>query len=118
MNRNRIVKFGAIVMIFSLLITIFVGAMSVMASPLSGGANVAETGISQAHQGPSPDIDGDVSGGGAYTHMTMFAENTDGMYNLFRMSSKAWLDGWRSAKCGYDRARRQDAPRPEASPNA
>ena len=36
----------------------------------------------------------DVSGGGAYTHMTMFAQNTEGMYNLFRMSSKAWLDGF------------------------
>ncbi len=38
--------------------------------------------------------DDDISGGGAFTHMTMFAENTDGMYNLFRMSSKAWLDGF------------------------
>jgi DNA polymerase-3 subunit alpha len=36
----------------------------------------------------------DISGGGAFTHMTMFAENTEGMYNLFRMSSKAWLDGF------------------------
>lgn len=36
----------------------------------------------------------DISGGGAFTHMTMFAENTDGMYNLFRMSSKAWLEGF------------------------
>ena len=36
----------------------------------------------------------DISGGGAFTHMTMFAESTDGMYNLFRMSSKAWLDGF------------------------
>ena len=36
----------------------------------------------------------DVSGGGAYTHMTMFAENTEGMYNMFRMSSKAWLEGF------------------------
>ena len=36
----------------------------------------------------------DVSGGGAYTHMTMFAQNTEGMYNLFRMSSKAWLEGF------------------------
>lgn len=36
----------------------------------------------------------DVSGGGAFTHMTMFAENTAGMFNLFRMSSKAWLDGF------------------------
>lgn len=36
----------------------------------------------------------DISGGGAFTHMTMFAENTTGMYNLFKMSSKAWLDGF------------------------
>lgn len=36
----------------------------------------------------------DVSGGGAYTHLTMFAETTEGMYNLFKMSSKAWLDGY------------------------
>ena len=33
----------------------------------------------------------DVSGGGAFTHLTMFAETTEGMYNLFKMSSKAWL---------------------------
>jgi len=36
----------------------------------------------------------DVSGGGAFTHMTMLAKDTDGMYNLFKMSSKAWLDGF------------------------
>jgi DNA polymerase-3 subunit alpha len=36
----------------------------------------------------------DVSGGGAFTHLTMFAETTEGMYNLFKMSSKAWLDGF------------------------
>lgn len=36
----------------------------------------------------------DVSGGGAYTHMTMLAQNTEGMYNLFRMSSKASLEGF------------------------
>ena len=59
MNRNRIVKIGAIVMIFSLLITIFVGPMSVMASPLASVASGAEIGGSQVHQGPSPDIDGD-----------------------------------------------------------
>ncbi len=34
----------------------------------------------------------DVSGGGAYTHMTMLAENNEGMHNLFRMSSLASLD--------------------------
>ena len=28
----------------------------------------------------------DVSGGGAFTHMTLLAENTKGMHNLFRLS--------------------------------
>ena len=37
--------------------------------------------------------DDDVSGGGAYTHMTMWAENTAGMHNLFRLSSLASLEG-------------------------
>ncbi len=36
----------------------------------------------------------DVSGSGAYTHMTMFAENTTGMHNLFRLSSKASIEGY------------------------
>ena len=31
----------------------------------------------------------DVSGGGAYTHLTMLAENNVGMHNLFRLSSLA-----------------------------
>lgn len=35
----------------------------------------------------------DVSGGGAYTHMTLWAENTPGMHNLFRMASYASLEG-------------------------
>ncbi|MDQ1614762.1 MAG: polymerase subunit alpha [Actinomycetota bacterium] len=35
----------------------------------------------------------DVSGGGAYTHMTMWAEDTAGMQNLFRLSSRASLEG-------------------------
>jgi DNA polymerase III subunit alpha len=35
----------------------------------------------------------DVSGGGAYTHITMFAETTAGMHNLFRLSSLASLEG-------------------------
>src|SRR3954470_3515209 len=34
----------------------------------------------------------DVSGSGAYTHMTMLAQNNEGMHNLFRMSSIASLD--------------------------
>jgi DNA polymerase-3 subunit alpha len=36
----------------------------------------------------------DVSGSGAYTHMTMFAATTEGMHNLFRMSSKASTEGY------------------------
>ncbi len=35
----------------------------------------------------------DVSGTGAYTHMTMFAQSTAGMHNLFRMASLASLEG-------------------------
>ncbi|GAA4922629.1 DNA polymerase III subunit alpha [Nesterenkonia rhizosphaerae] len=35
----------------------------------------------------------DVSGSGAYTHMTMWAETTAGMHNLFRASSLASLEG-------------------------
>jgi DNA polymerase-3 subunit alpha len=36
----------------------------------------------------------DISGGGAYTHMTLLAENTAGMHNLFRISSLASLEGY------------------------
>jgi DNA polymerase III subunit alpha len=36
----------------------------------------------------------DVSGGGAYTHLTIWAENTAGMHNLFRLSSLASLEGY------------------------
>ena len=36
----------------------------------------------------------DVSGGGAFTHMTLLAENTAGMHNLFRLSSLASLEGF------------------------
>ncbi|MEJ7629782.1 MAG: DNA polymerase III subunit alpha [Nocardioidaceae bacterium] len=35
----------------------------------------------------------DVSGGGAYTHITMLAETTEGMHNLFRLSSLASMEG-------------------------
>ncbi len=36
----------------------------------------------------------DVSGAGAYTHMTLLAETTVGMHNLFRLSSLASLEGY------------------------
>jgi DNA polymerase-3 subunit alpha len=35
----------------------------------------------------------DVSGGGAFTHMTLLARNTTGMHNLFRLASRASLEG-------------------------
>ncbi|WP_020657606.1 DNA polymerase III subunit alpha [Amycolatopsis benzoatilytica] len=37
---------------------------------------------------------GDVSGGGAYTHMTMVAENATGLRNLFKLSSLASIQGY------------------------
>ena len=36
----------------------------------------------------------DVSGGGSYTHMTMWASSTEGMHNLFRLSSLSSLEGY------------------------
>ncbi|MGO3146921.1 MAG: DNA polymerase III subunit alpha [Leucobacter sp.] len=36
----------------------------------------------------------DVSGAGSYTHMTMLSETTEGMHNLFRLSSYASLEGY------------------------
>ena len=35
----------------------------------------------------------DISGNGAYTHMTLLSETTSGMHNLFKMSSLSWLEG-------------------------
>ena len=36
----------------------------------------------------------DVSGGGAYTHITLLAENNSGLSNLFKLSSLASLEGF------------------------
>lgn len=36
----------------------------------------------------------DVSGSGAYTHMTLLSETTEGMHNLFRLSSLASIEGY------------------------
>ncbi|WP_375485264.1 DNA polymerase III subunit alpha [uncultured Jatrophihabitans sp.] len=38
--------------------------------------------------------DDDVSGGGAFTHMTLLAENTTGMHNLFRLASRSSIEGF------------------------
>ncbi|WP_075743286.1 DNA polymerase III subunit alpha [Actinoalloteichus fjordicus] len=37
---------------------------------------------------------GDVSGAGAYTHMTMFGGNATGLRNLFTLSSRASMEGY------------------------
>ncbi|MFI6044146.1 DNA polymerase III subunit alpha [Nocardia sp. NPDC051321] len=39
-------------------------------------------------------VGGDVSGGGAYTHMTMLAQNSRGLRNLFKLSSLASVEGY------------------------
>ncbi len=36
----------------------------------------------------------DVSGAGAYTHITLLSESTEGMHNLFRLASRASLEGF------------------------
>ena len=36
----------------------------------------------------------DVSGSGAYTHITLLSESTQGMHNLFRLASRASLEGF------------------------
>ena len=47
-------------------------------------------------QGSSSDGEGgkDVSGGGRYTHMTMWAENSQGLRNLFKLSTRASYEGY------------------------
>ncbi|MEY4397306.1 MAG: polymerase subunit alpha [Actinomycetota bacterium] len=36
----------------------------------------------------------DVSGGGAYTHLTLLSETTEGMHNLFTLSSSSYIEGF------------------------
>jgi DNA polymerase-3 subunit alpha len=36
----------------------------------------------------------DVSGGGAYTHMTLLSETSQGMHNLFRLASRSSMEGF------------------------
>ncbi|MFI9597884.1 DNA polymerase III subunit alpha [Nonomuraea sp. NPDC052265] len=48
----------------------------------------AETGVADGEGGK------DVSGGGRFTHMTMWAKDGDGLRNLFRLSSLASFEGY------------------------
>ena len=36
----------------------------------------------------------DVSASGAYLHKTIWARNSDGLHNLFRLSSRSYAEGW------------------------
>ncbi len=47
----------------------------------------------RVHWGEAGQRADDLSGGGAYTHLTMWARTTAGMHNLFRMASRASLEG-------------------------
>jgi hypothetical protein len=62
MNRKTISRIGAYVMILSLVLTIFVGAMSVKADTLStatGQSSSPATAVSESPSSVNPDIDGD-----------------------------------------------------------
>lgn len=64
---------------------------------------VAPSGYSRTHRSPvfygesggedKRERSNDVSGNGAYTHMTIWAENNDGKFNLFKLSTLAYLEG-------------------------
>jgi DNA polymerase III subunit alpha len=49
---------------------------------------------SRIRWGTSTQSSDDVGGSGAYTHMTLLAENNVGMHNLFRLSSLASMEGF------------------------
>lgn len=55
-----------------------------------GTARADRTRVKWGQEGQAGD---DVSSGGAYTHMTMWARDTSGMHNLFRLGSHASLEG-------------------------
>lgn len=47
----------------------------------------------RVHWGDKSQASDDVSARGAYTHLTLISETTEGMHNLFRLGSGASLDG-------------------------
>jgi DNA polymerase-3 subunit alpha len=49
---------------------------------------------SRVRWGTPEQNDDDVSGSGAYTHMTLLSETTEGMHNLFRLSSRSSMEGY------------------------
>jgi hypothetical protein len=57
MNRKTITRIGAYVMILSLVLTIFIGAMSVKAATIAPSSSPSNSAASNST--PNPDIDGD-----------------------------------------------------------
>ncbi|MFV0373190.1 DNA polymerase III subunit alpha, partial [Microbacterium sp.] len=49
---------------------------------------------SRVRWGGPDQSDDDVSGAGAYTHMTLLSRNNDGMHNLFRLASLSSMEGY------------------------
>ena len=71
-------------------------ANSAGVKPIIGLEAYVAPGASRTDKTPVRLNDGgedDISGNGAYTHMTLLSETTEGMHNLFKMSSYSWLDG-------------------------
>ncbi len=50
--------------------------------------------VSQRRSNDETGEGGDVSGSGSYTHLTMWAADAAGLRNLFKLSSRAWLEGF------------------------
>ncbi|MCL2785135.1 MAG: DNA polymerase III subunit alpha, partial [Propionibacteriaceae bacterium] len=65
-------------------------------APTSRHSRIQEFWATGKREAQDVDSEGgkDVSGGGRYTHMTMFAKNAVGLRNLFRLSSMASFEGY------------------------
>ncbi len=66
-------------------------------TPIIGMEAYLTPGTSRFDRKPVRWADGgedDVSGGGAYTHMTLLSETTQGMHNLFRLASRSSTEGF------------------------
>ncbi|RJL31216.1 DNA polymerase III subunit alpha [Bailinhaonella thermotolerans] len=48
----------------------------------------------RVHWGEPSQKRDDVSGGGLYTHKTIWARNNEGLHNLFRLTSRAYTEGY------------------------
>jgi DNA polymerase-3 subunit alpha len=76
---------------------LFKAATAVGVKPIIGLEAYVAPNVARNHREPvrwNEGGDTDVSGSGAYTHMTLLAENNTGMHNLFKLSSVAYLEGF------------------------